>query len=369
MKTVTKILIALGILLLIAPSCSAFTVTSATVSPDTPDFTTGEAVNVDVLMGFSGGFPGGEDLKFRTDLSSARWSYDIIIGGIPSPTPQTASGSALYIDGFNLEYPESVKVEVRVVLEGVAPETPTMSNKTILEISQIDATGTAKTGDAYTYSIERTIVNPEEIDAWLETQKTALASLRSDIDAKAALDVDTASAEAKYNEAKTALDTAETPGCTSQLTYINTAAAAIEEGQDLLNKAWAGERITDAETVLVDVDGYITYFTVNRSMPDDARVLAIISKRENAATSLSQAQEKFDSGLYTQSQTKADVAYVKAMEAYNASVDLKETIGEGGILDIFVNNILIIIGVIVAAVIIIAGVILFRRRSGWDELG
>ncbi len=369
MKTVTKILIALAVLLLIAPSCSAFTVTSATVSPVTPDLTPGESVTVNVLMGFSAAFPAAEDLKFRTDLSSARWYYDIIIGGIPSPAPTQSTGSALFIDGFNLEYPESVSVEVRVILEGVAPQTPTMANKTVLEISQIDASGKARTGAAYTYSIYRTVVNPEEISAWLETQKTELASLRSDIDAKAALDVDTAPAEAKYTVAKTALDTAETPGCASPMTYINTADAAIGEGQELLNKAWAGKGITDTETVLVDVDGYITYFTVNRSMPDDARVLAIVSKRENAGTSLNLAKEKFDTGLYPQAQTKADDAYVKAMEAYNSSVSLKETIGEGGFFDIFVNNILIIAGVIGGAVLIIAAVILFRNRSGWDELG
>ena len=119
----------------------------------------------------------------------------------------------------------------RGVLEGIAPETTTMTDKTVLEISQINAYGKARTGSEYTYSIVRTVVTPEEISAWLATQKTALASLRTDIDAKAALDVDTASAEAKYNEAKTALNTAETPGCTSPMTYINTASAAIEESQ------------------------------------------------------------------------------------------------------------------------------------------
>jgi len=170
MKTVIKLFIALVVLFLIAPSCSAFAVTSATVSPDTAYINTSESVNVDVTMGFRGGFPDHERLKLRTDLSSASWSYYIIVGGIPSPTPVTSSGSILYIDAFVLTYPSTTTVELQVVLTGLAPETTTMTDKTILEISQIDTTGTARTGDAYTYTIERTIVTPEEIDAWFATE-------------------------------------------------------------------------------------------------------------------------------------------------------------------------------------------------------
>jgi len=301
MKTITKILIAVGILLLIAPSCSAFTVISETIDPDTPDFTTGDPVTVDLLMGFNTAFPGTDYLKFRTELSSAQWSYDLIIGGVSSPAPTQSTGSVLYINGFNLEYPSSVPVEVRVVLEGVAPETTTMTDKTILEISQINAYGKAKTGSDYTYSIVRTVVNPEEISARLATQKAALASLRSDIDANATLDVDTAPAEGKYNEAKTALDSAETPGCTSPMTYINTASAAIEESRELLNQAWAEKGTTDTPAATATSTPAATLTSTATSTPSNQELLDKLNEIEakmDSQTGILEQIIEFFKGLF-----------------------------------------------------------------------
>ncbi|WP_054848176.1 hypothetical protein [Methanoculleus chikugoensis] len=112
----------------------------------------------------------------------------------------------------------------------------------------------------------------------------------------------------------------------------------------------------------------ITYFVENRSMSADPQVVAIMTKRESAVQFYSQAQDNLNGKNYPLARSKAGGDGLnKANEALADANALKEKIGEGFNLG---GNLLLYIGIGgVIIVLIVAGVVIYRKKTGWDELG
>ena len=87
---------------------------------------------------------------------------------------------------------------------------------------------------------------------------------------------------------------------------LNDAQTLIDEGEVLLNQAWAQKAIDESQNTLNRVHFYITDFKVKRSMANDARVINIETKTESAQSSLNSAKALFNDGNYAQAYTIAE---------------------------------------------------------------
>ena len=114
---------------------------------------------------------------------------------------------------------------VKISLNGTAPEVSSTGNYTIIRATWYDYAG--DTVDEET--VEATIVNPSDIDGILETRRSELASLKSYIDEKSGLGVDTGSAEKKYNVASGAIEEAEESDSAAASILISSAKTYIDE--------------------------------------------------------------------------------------------------------------------------------------------
>ncbi|MDD4567222.1 MAG: hypothetical protein PHU37_04910, partial [Methanoculleus chikugoensis] len=193
-----------------------------------------------------------------------------------------------------------------------------------------------------------------------------LKDLKADIDEKSAQGVDGAAAQAEYNAASQALTSAASAGPSQAASYIATAKIDIDEAIALLDKAWAEKAVADTGAAIESLDGMITYFVENRSMSADPQVVAIMTKRESAVQFYSQAQDNLNGKNYPLARSKAGDGLNKANEALSDANALKEKIGEGFNLG---GNLLLYIGIGVIIVLIVAGVVIYRKKTGWDELG
>jgi len=116
------------------------------------DLAPGTRVNIDTTVSFpttSGTtFPFSDSLQFYTELESVRWNIAIVLNGIENPRPLN-TGRTVRISGFELEYPGSMDLQVRVNLEGTTPEVTTAEDKTILRIRQLDPNDWVRYGGEY----------------------------------------------------------------------------------------------------------------------------------------------------------------------------------------------------------------------------
>jgi hypothetical protein len=137
----------------------------------------------------------------------------------------------------------------------------------------------------------------------------------------------------------------------------------------------AEKEISDAQGPINNVDVLIANFQANSSTSSDARLSEIITKREVAVSYISAANDALTNGNFAQARAKSEDAYSKGNESYTDALTFKAAVEAnpfanifGSIGSIFSSSILIIIGVI-AVVLVIVGIIIYRKRSRWDELG
>jgi hypothetical protein len=379
MKGVMKWVILAAILFLLIPAVSAFAVQSMTIDPS-GSLTPGTPVMVSYKITFSTSsgetFPSGSTLMMSTDLDSAKWTWTLILDGVENPRPQS-SGRKLELSGFELAYPSKVDESVRVTLEGNAPSTDKTGNKSIVKIVEIDShSNVVSTVDKPTL-----IINQGEVATAIAAKRNDLQTFRSHIDEKAAIGIDTSIAETKYNDAKSKIDTAAaqpTSQYTTALLNLNTAADLITDGEKALEKAWAESEVLNAQTPITNVDGVIAWFKGNKSTADLPALSPILSKRESAILFVSTAQDEIASGNYAQARSKAAEAFAKGNESYTDALALQyKTIHSGGwfpdiggaVGGILRSGIIIIAAVVVVVVLVAVGIIIYRKRSSWDELG
>jgi len=245
------------------------------------------------------------------------------------------------------------------------------SNKTLIRVTEYDANGKAVTSSQF----EKTalVINTGEVASTIASADAELQVYRTHIDEKAALGIDTTTAEVKYNEAQVKVDSArsrpsnEYAGALGDLTA---ATVAIKDGETALDKAWAEYEVTAAQVPIENVDAIIAWFKGNSSTANDQQLPAIITKREVAVSYVSNANDHIAEGEFVLARQKAQDAFLKANESYTEALARQKQLMSGWSLPLpkFNSTMLIIIG-IVAVILVVVGVIIYRKRSRWDELG
>jgi hypothetical protein len=355
---------------LLIPAVSAaadYEVESIQISPS-GDLSPGERVTVKCLVSLTGSdetFPDSDYLEAYTDLEDIEWTYKITVDGFGEDKPTTGK-RYLTISGWLLSYPEDSDVEIDYVLEGTAPEVSATATKEIFRLRQYDDDDELVSGGEYV--VERDVISQVDIDTTIAARESELSALRSSLDSAYAEGVDTSDAESAYNVADDALLDAKTASYSDVQSYLDKVETNIELADSRLSEAWAEWAVDSAEYTIGEVEGHLTYFKVNRSMTGDSRVLSIESQLDNANTLLTLAKDKQTSGDYSNARLQAQNANKKANEALNASLSLREEIGEG--LSIGFGGILtyLVIGIIIIAAAA-GGIYFYRKRRRWDELG
>lgn len=374
MRTITKVLIWLLVVACLVQAVSAvsFKVTSSEISPDSTTLTPGESVRVHCVVDLTGSgdhsFPSDGYLQLSTDLTSPTWSYKIIQNDVPADQvkPSTSKEIYLKISGFSLDYPEDWDPQLDISLEGTVPTVPSEQKKTLIKITQLDSSLDTVTNGVV--SVERDVINPEDVSKSISAAQSRLDALKTSIDEKTALGADTSAAQAKYNAAKTALNQAQaTSDSAAASKDLATATSALDEGETLLAQAWAQAKITNTQDTLNQIDDIITYFENDRNMGTDQRVINLKTQRDIAAQALSSANDQMTAKNYDAARIKAEDAYTKANSTLTLGTQLRQEIGEGFSFNF--GNLPLYIGVGILIILIIGGVIYLRNRRRWDELG
>ncbi|MEN6396035.1 MAG: hypothetical protein ABFC78_06085 [Methanoregula sp.] len=379
MMKVTKIIIlAVVALFFCIPAVSAFTVEGMTIEPS-GSLTPGTTVTASFKIGFSASssltFPEGSDLVLTTDLKDPSWSYTILLDDVENPR-NPVGGKTLELSGFELSYPSSVSEVIRVTLKGTAPSVDATSEKNILNVKEVDSNGNTVASSVVTKTA--LVINTGDVTRQVSEKNSNLQALQAQIDEKSAMGVDTSSAEAYFNDAQSKISTASSRPATQYteaIADLTAAQTSIDAGNTAVELAWAEMEVANAQVPVDRVDGVIAWFKGNQSTASDAQLSAIVAKRESAVTYLSNANDAINSGNYQQARTKASEAFAKANESYTDALVRQKQLSSGFQLpNILPSNIklpggiFLIIGIIVV-VLVVVGVIIYRRRSSWDELG
>jgi hypothetical protein len=367
MKGLMKWTVLILLLILCIQIVSAISVPSVTVDPS-GSLTPGTPVTVQFKVENSGVFPSNGEIQLFTDLDKPTWTYTIIVNGVENIRP-VEGGRTLTIIGFELNYKASDEVSVRVTLEGVAPPVTQTSNKTLIRITEYDSNGKPITSS----QVEKTalVINTGEVASTIASADADLQVYRTHIDEKAALGIDTSAAEIKYNEALEKIDSARSRPSNQYaeaLGDLTAAAAAIKDGETALDKAWAEYEVAAAQVPLNNVDAIIAWFKGNSSTANDQQLPTIITKREVAVSYVSTANDDIAGGNFVQARQKAQDAFLKGNESYTEALARQKQLMSGWSLPNIGGSLFIVIG-IVAVILIVVGIIIYRKRSHWDELG
>jgi len=376
MKGLTRLIWIIALFLMIVPAVSvAYTVNSMQISPSGA-LTPGTTVDLSFKVQMPSGSTTANDIKLYTALEKPKWSYIIYVNGNPT-APTEAGSKTVTVSGFLLTYKSGDDVSVGVTLEGTAPSVTATANQTLIQIYDVDANGHAS-DTKYTQSA--LVVNINDVTTAIANANSQLSQFRTHIDEKAAMDIDTSAAEAKYNDAQSKITTAQSLPSTQYsdaLNYLNVATSTISDGETLLDKAWAEKEISDAQGPINNVDALIAYFQGNSSTSSDARLSEVITKREVAVSYISAANDALTNGNFAQARAKSEDAYSKGNESYNDALAFKAAVeatwnpfaGLGSVGSIFSSSVIFIIVGVIAVVLVIVGIIIYRKRSRWDELG
>lgn len=376
MKGITKwIVLALALMFCFQP-VSAFAMSSVTIDPSGP-LTAGTPViitfKIDLTASGDETFPSGNELQMSTDLDSAQWTWSLVLDGVDTQQPST-SGRVLSVSGWILSYPSSMEESMKVTVQGKAPASTQTTNKTMLKVCEYDSHGNLLSSSC----VEKTqiIVNPAEITKKITEMESSLQTYRSHIDEKSALGIDTASGEAKYSEADQKIKAAKGLPSTQYIqafSNLDAAKKAMEDGEVALDRAWAENELANAQIPINNVDNVIAWFRSNASTKDDPQLATIMTKREVAVSYLTTARDEIDKGNYEQARAKAQDAFNKGNESYTDALDRQKKLGEGFFANLPIPKVgklpIIPIIAVVVVVLVIVGVIIYRRRSHWDELG
>ena len=351
------------IILLLALVCavqaaSAFDVKTATVNPASGDLEPDQAVTAHYVVAYSmdTGGPGDEAFEFSTGLRNPSWSFIIYRDGIPIYTTEKP-GYYPKLGAFELAYKDRVELDIQ--LRGTAPKTSSGE----VEIIKLEHVKNKNVVDDY--RVTRKVVSAEQVGSSLSVQQQNLKDLKADIDKKAADGVDVSAVQAKYDAASKALTSAASASPSKAAEHIATATKSMDEAKALLDKAWTEKEVADTGAAIESLDGNINYFVENRSMGGDPRVVSIVTKRESAVQFYSQAKDGLNAKNYPLARSKADEGLKKANEALRDAEALRDEIGEGFSL----GSLLPIVGIGVVIILVIAGVVIYRKRTRWDELG
>jgi hypothetical protein len=378
MKGLTKLIILVAVIFAVCiPVVSAFDVEGLTIDPS-GSLTPNTPVTVSFKVGFAatGGdtFPSASDLWLTTDLANPKWTYTLILDGVENPR-NPVGGKTLDLSGFELAYPAKVDESVSVTLEGTAPTVDTTTNKTILDVAEHDSNGNVVTSTEVTRTT--LVINPGDVQTAVNAKNTNLQTFRSHIDEKSAIGIDTTDAEADYNDANAKISSAQARPATQfsdALNDLTAAQASIDAGETALDKSWAEMEVSNAQGPITNTDAIIAWFKGNKTTAEDTQLSSIVTEREIAVSYISNANDFITSGSYDQARAKAEQAFNEGNQSYTDALARQYTLTHGtdiigSIAGIFKSGVLVIVVGVIAVVLIAVGVIIYRKRSRWDELG
>ena len=377
MKGLNRLVLVVALLVLLVPAVSlAFTINSMTVSPSSGALTPGQTVDLSWTVQEESGSTTANTLVSTTALGSPTWTYTIYVNGNPT-APSQWSGKTLTISSFLITYKSSDDVTIGVTLSGTAPSITETSNQTLVSIYEVDSNGN-QVGSPYTQSA--LVVNTADVTTAIANANAQLTQLKTDIDEKSALNIDTSAAQQQYNTAQTQLSQAAAyppTQYTDALNAVNSATTSITNGETALDKSWAEAEITTAQGPVNNVDALIAYFQGNQSTSNDPKLSTIITEREIAVSYISAANDAVTAGNYAQARSKAEQAYTEGNQSYNdaqvwyvqVTTSWFAGIGLPDLSGIFSSGALLVGVGVVVVVLVVVGVIIYRKRSRWDELG
>jgi hypothetical protein len=347
------------------------TVLNPVINP-TGDLTAGANVStsfkIDMTPSGSDTFPKANTLQIFTDLNNPKWTVTMIRDGVEHPVPQEF-GRSVYLSGWVLSYPSSVQESLRISLEGTVPSVTKSMNKTLILVQELD--GNNKVIPSTIVTNERLIVNPTDMTQNIAVREADLRTYRMHVDARAQMGINTTAAEQNYSAALAAIQSAKNADFATAQASLNTATGLMDDGEKLLDKAWAENEIANAQAPITKTDDLITYFTVNKSITSDPRLAIVIAKKESAAQYLSSARDLHYLGNYAFSRVKAKEAFDKGNESLNDAINFKialtNTGGGGSTGPSWLNTTTLIIAGVVVVIIAIAGYFLLRKKNRWDE--
>lgn len=364
-------------LFLCIPAVSAFTVEGYSID-QTGSLTPNTPVTISFKVGFSASsdltFPASSDLVLETDLTNPKWTYTVILNDVENAR-NPESGKKLELSGFEISYPSKIDESIRVTLEGTTPTVDTTTEKVMLNVHEVDTHGSIITSTM----VNKTalIINTGDVTKVVSDKNTNLQSLRSHIDEKSAIGVDTSEAETYYNDAQSKISTASSLPAAQYTEALNDLVAAqtsIDAGEKAVDKAWAENEVANAQVPINNVDNVIAWFKGNKSTSDDTQLPAIVAKRESAVNYLSTANDEIANGNYEMARNKAAEAFSKGNESYTDALTRKSQLLTAGFqlpiptLPKLPGGIFLIVGVIIV-ILAVVGIIIYRKRSRWDELG
>lgn len=374
MKGLTKLIILAAVFFAICiPAVTAFDVQGLTIDP-TGSLTPNTPVTTSFKVGFAASsgetFAAGSDLVLTTDLDNPKWTYTLILDGVENPR-NPVGGKTLDLSGFELSYPSKVDESIRVTLEGTAPAVTTTTNKTILDIHEVDTHGNVITSTQITKTT--LVINPGDVQSAVNDKTTNLQTFRSHIDEKSAIGIDTTDAEAKYNDANAKISSAKSRPATQYSDAFNdltAAQASIDAGEVALDKSWAELEVANAQGPITNTDSVIAWFKGNKTTADDPQLSAIVAKREVAVSYISNANDFISNGKYADARSKAQDAFAKGNESYTDALARQKQLVTGWSFSFptIPGGVFLIVGLIVV-VLVVVGVVIYRKRSSWDELG
>ena len=347
---------------------AGITVSNPVINP-TSDLIAGTNVSVSfkVNMTPTGNetFPKGNTLQIFTDLNNPKWVTTLIIDGVESAIPP-GTGHSVFINGAVISYPSTVSESIRVSLEGSVPSVTKSMNKTIVLVQELDGNNEVIPSSVFTR--ERLIVNPTDISRDITVRESDLWNFRIHIFNKTQMGINTSAAEAKYRAAQSAIQTAKNASFAEAQQSLNNATMLINDGEALLEKAWAEKELETAQIPINKTNELITYFTVNRSIKSDPRLAVIIAKKESAEQYLSSARDLSLLGNYAFSRVKAKEAFDKGNESLTEAINFKLdlTTADSG-WGSWLNTTTLIIIAVVVALVAVAGYIYLRKKNRWEK--
>jgi hypothetical protein len=296
-----------------------------------------------------------------------------VVNGVENPYQAYGTASRKTILGTDLTY-INTKYEVKVKFSmtgGTVPSSFASGNVILVRALEINSQSSQV---GYGVFVNGTVISTEALSANVSHVNSDLTNLKADIDAKSNAGVDVTIPLQKYQIAKNALANAKNDLITAPTQVqdlLDTATININAAGAALDQAWARQSLDAAKGMIASVDGLLKEFTVNRSLKaSDPRLVPITNKFDLAVKSKNDAQNLFDQGTYNTARSDATQALGYATEAWNLSLDLKTELDKGfslpGLPDLGAFLPVIVIVLIVAA---IAGVIIYRKKTQWDELG
>jgi hypothetical protein len=303
------------LLALVFPPAAGYNVSSVHVEPSGA-LIPGTPVTAAFKVGWDAGsgesFPSENVLNLTTDLAGPRWTYTPLCSG----PDKIIHGTPRLVDYDSYE-PCLIYDSLRVTLEGRAPAVDGTTNRTIFRIQTTD--NLCPQGSCFSYEYTGVVIDVGVTSQTIADAAEGLRVFRSQIEENTSNGIDTSAAEAHYIEAEQEIASARTRPATEYagaLANLDAARAAIGEGENALDKAWAEKSVADAQERIDRADTIISWFKGNRSTSNDVLLAAIIAKRDMALHHISQAEDAIYQGNYTVARVKAQEGYQRANESY-----------------------------------------------------